>query len=135
MKISLKNFKIQLSRNIYLPEKCVMHIENITMPHAWYSIETGINNLIYVKVGTTCFIATIPSTNYIGSTFATAAATALGNGFTCSYEVNTNRLTMSNSQSFKILTDVELACPCLCLHEIIYFSNTVSPCELLREQT
>ena len=103
------DFKIQLSRNIYLPEKCVMHVENITMPHAWYSIETGINNLIYVKLGATCLIATIPSTNYIGSTFATAVATALGNGFTSSYEVNTNRLTISNSQSFKILTDAELA--------------------------
>ena len=103
------DFKIQLARNIYLPEKCVMHIENITLPHAWYSIESGINNLLYVKLGTTCFIATIPSTNYIGSSFATAMTTALGNGFTVSYEVNTNRLTISNSQSFKILTDVELA--------------------------
>ena len=103
------DFKIQLARNIYLPEKCVMHIENITLPHAWYSIESGINNLLYVKLGTTCFIATIPSTNYIGSSFATAMTTALGNGFTVSYEVNTNRLTISNSQSFKILTDIELA--------------------------
>ena len=103
------DFKIQLARNIYLPERTVMHIENITLPHAWYSIETGINNLLYVKLGTTCFIATIPSTNYIGSSFATAAATSLGNGFTVSYEVNTNRLTISNSQSFKILTDIELA--------------------------
>ena len=103
------DFKIQLARNIYLPERTVMHIENITLPHAWYSIETGINNLLYVKLGTTCFIATIPSTNYIGSSFATAMTTALGNGFTVSYEVNTNRLTISNSQSFKILTDIELA--------------------------
>ena len=103
------DFKIQLTRNIYLPEKCVMHIENITMPHSWYSIEKGINDSIYVKLGTTCLIATIPSTNYIGSTFATAVATALGNGFTTSYEMNTNRLTISNSQSFKILTDAELA--------------------------
>ena len=103
------DFKIQLARNIYLPERTVMHIENITLPHAWYSIETGINNLLYVKLGTTCFIATIPSTNYIGASFATAMTTALGNGFTVSYEVNTNRLTISNSQSFKLLTDVELA--------------------------
>ena len=103
------DFKIQLARNIYLPERTVMHIENITLPHAWYSIESGINNLLYVKLGTTCFIATIPSTNYIGLSFATAMTTALGNGFTVSYEVNTNRLTISNSQSFKILTDVELA--------------------------
>ena len=28
------DFKIQLSRNIYLPEKCVMHIENIPMSHS-----------------------------------------------------------------------------------------------------
>ena len=103
------DFKIQLSRNIYLPEKCVMHIENITMPHAWYSIEAGINDKIYVKMGSFNIIATIPSTNYNGGTFATAVKTALGYDFSVTYEVNTNRLTFSNSQSFKILTDAELA--------------------------
>jgi len=106
---SNSDFKIQLSRNIYLPENCVMHIENITLPHAWYSIEAGINDKIYVKLGTTYYIATIPSTNYNGATFATAVSTALGNGFSVAYEVNTNRLTISNSQSFKILTDTELS--------------------------
>ncbi len=44
------DFKIQLARNIYLPEKCVMHIENITMPQSWYFIEKGINDLIYIKL-------------------------------------------------------------------------------------
>ena len=29
------DFKIQLARNIYLPEICVMHIENVTMSHSW----------------------------------------------------------------------------------------------------
>ena len=103
------DFKIQLSRNLYLPEKCVMHIENVTLPHAWYSIEKGINDSIYVKLGTSYFIATIPPTNYNGATFATAVGTAMGNGFSVSYEVNTNKLTISNSQSFKIITDAELA--------------------------
>jgi len=103
------DFKIQLSRNIYLPENCVMHIENITMPHAWYSIEAGINDKIYAKIDTTYYIATIPSTNYNGATFATAVSTALGNGFSVAYEVNTNRLTFSNSRQFKILTDTELS--------------------------
>ena len=51
-------------------------------------IETGINDSIYVKLGATCFIATIPASNYIGSTFATAMSTALGNGFTVSYDIN-----------------------------------------------
>ena len=102
---SYSDFKIQLSRNIYLPNNCVMHIENVTMPHAWYSIEKGINDLIYAKLGASYLIATIPSTNYNGATFATAVSTALGNGFGVAYEVNTNRITISNSQSFKILTD------------------------------
>ena len=103
------NFKVQLAGNIYLTEKCVMHIENVTMPHSWYSIETGINDSLYVRLGLSCFIATIPSTNYIGSTFATAVATALGNCFSVSYDINKNRLSIVNSQSFKILTDAELA--------------------------
>jgi len=103
------DFKIQLTRNIYLPEKCVMHIENVTMPHSWYSIETGINDSMYVKLGTTCYIATIPSSNYIGSTFATALSTALGNGFSVAYDINKNRISILNSQIFKILTDAELA--------------------------
>ena len=63
----------------------------------------------YVKLGFNYFIAIIPSTNYNGATFATAVSTALGNGFSVSYEVNVNRITISNSQSFKIITDAELA--------------------------
>ena len=54
----------------------------------------------YVKLGTSYFIATIPSTNYNGATFATAVGTAMGNGFSVSYEVNTNKIIISSSQSF-----------------------------------
>ena len=93
------DFKIQLSRNLYLPERCVMHIENVTLPHAWCSIEKGINDSIYVKLGTSYFIATIPSTNYNGATFATAVGTAMGNGFSVYYEVNTNKLYQTRNHS------------------------------------
>ena len=103
------DFKIQLARNIYLPDNCVMHIENVTMSHSWYTIEVGINDSMYVNLGGTCFIATIPSTNYTGASLAAALASALGHGFSVSYNLNTNKLTMSNSQTFKILTDAELA--------------------------
>ena len=103
------DFKIQLTRNIYLPERCVMHIESVTMSHSWYTIETGINDSMYVNLGGTCFIATVPSTNYTGASLASALASALGRGFTVSYNLNTNKLTISNGQVFKILTDAELA--------------------------
>ncbi len=49
------DFKIQLSRNLYLPDKCVMRIENVTMPHARYPIEKGINASKYVKPGTSFY--------------------------------------------------------------------------------
>ena len=103
------DFKIQLARNIYLPEKCVMHIENVTMSHSWYTIETGINDLMYVKLDTSYYIVTIPSNNYTGASLASTLATALGSGFSVSYNLNTNKLTLSNSKVFKILTDAELA--------------------------
>ena len=103
------DLKIQLSRNIYLPERCVMHIENVTMSHSWYTIEAGINDLMYVQLGGACHITTIPSTNYTGASLAAALASALGRGFTVSYNLNTNKLTISNGQEFKILTDAELA--------------------------
>ena len=103
------DFKIQLARNIYLPEKCVMHIENIVMSHSWYTIEAGINDCMYVKYGSTCFVATIPSTNYTGASLAAAVANVLGRGFAVTYDLNTNTLKLINSQTFKILTDAELA--------------------------
>ena len=104
------DFKIQLARNIYLPEKCIMHIENIVMSHSWYTIEAGINDIIYVKIGSSQSItAQIPENNYTGASIATTLASVLGNGFTVSYDLNRNRLTISNSQTFKILTDAELA--------------------------
>ena len=103
------DFKIQLSRNIYLPEKCVMHIENVTMSHSWYTIETGINDLMYVKLETSFYIVTIPSNNYTGASLASTLATALGSGFSVSYNLNTNKLTLSNNLVFKIFTDAELA--------------------------
>jgi hypothetical protein len=103
------DFRVQLSRNICLPERCVMHIENVTMSHSWYTIEAGINDLMYVQFGGACFITTIPSTNYTGASLTSALASALGRDFAVSYNLNTNKLTISNSQTFKILTDAELA--------------------------
>ena len=103
------DFKIQLARNIYLPEKCIMHIENIVMSHSWYTIESGINDQMYVKYGDICFRMTIPSTNYTGASLAAAIASQIGLNFVVTYDLNKNTLTMINSQTFKILTDAELA--------------------------
>ena len=41
------DFRIELGRNIFLPEKCVYHLENCVIPHSWYNIEEGINDTMY----------------------------------------------------------------------------------------
>ena len=112
------DFKIQLGRNIFLPDNCVMHIENFSCGHSWYTIEAGINDTMYIQVvqnsGTTYTTITIPSTNYTGSELAPVLQAAFNAAypglFTVSYNININRITMSitSGNSFKILTDSEL---------------------------
>ena len=109
------SFRIQLGRNIYLPDNCILHLENCVIPHSWYTIEANINDKMYLKVNSTCVTITIPSTNYIGSELATALQSALNvvypNFFVVLYNLTINKITVNIvvSGSFKILTDSELA--------------------------
>jgi hypothetical protein len=111
------DFKIQLGRNIVLPDNCQMHIEHCVVPHSWYNIETGINDTMYYSItesgATTYHTITIPSTNYSGTTLVTALNTLLGSWtyFGVSLNVNTNSIsiTIQAGKTFKILTDAELA--------------------------
>ena len=107
------DFSIQLNRNIYLPEHCVMHIENCVIPHSWYTIEKDINDKMYfIMKGdtTTAFTITIPSANYTGAQLIAALNLLFINGLTASYDLNTNRITISSSSltSFQVLTDHDL---------------------------
>ena len=113
------DFKVQLGRNIFLPDDCIMHIENVVIPHTWYTIEQGVNDGIYLKViqgSTTTFtVLTIPSTNYTGSSLMTVVQVALNSAypglFTVSYDALKNTLTINitSGNYFKVLTDAELA--------------------------
>ena len=31
------DFKVQLGRNIFLPDNCIMHTESVVIPHKWYN--------------------------------------------------------------------------------------------------
>ena len=44
------NFRIELGRNVFLPERCVFHLENCVIPHSWYNKEAGINDTMYYTV-------------------------------------------------------------------------------------
>ena len=113
------DFKIQLGRNIYLPDNCIMHIEGCVIPHSWYTIEKGINDKMYVKVNqgstTTFNIITIPSTNYTGASLQTALQAGFSyfypGLFSVSYDILRNVMIINTSagNTFKILTDLELS--------------------------
>ena len=110
--VSDSDFRIQLGRNIFLPEKCVYHLENCVIPHSWYNIEAGLNDTMYyiVNGGENYNTAIIPSTNYTGQALASALTSVLTNGLTASYDLNTNKIIINSSSvnSFQILTDDDL---------------------------
>ena len=113
------DFKVQLGRNIFLPDDCIMHIENVVIPHTWYTIEKGLNDGMYFQVvqgsATTCIVITIPSTNYTGSTLASAVQSALNAVYPALFAVsydslkNTMMINITAGNSFKVLTDTELS--------------------------
>ena len=116
------DFSIQLSRNIYLPENCVMHIENCVIPHSWYTIEKDINDkMFFIMNGElhNYFVLTIPSSNYTGAQLVAVLNSLLINGLTALYDLNTNKITIScpspsqnalqiSLNSFQVLTDHDL---------------------------
>ena len=113
------DFRVQLGRNMFLPDDCIMHIESVVIPHTWYTIEQGVNDGMYLKViqgsTTTYTVVTIPSTNYTGSSLLAAVQTVLNsaypNLFIVSYDTLKNNLiiNITNGNYFKILTDAELS--------------------------
>lgn len=118
--VSTSNFKFQLPRNVFLPQNTVFYLEDVCIPHSWYTVEPGFNDTLYVYYQSTganngIWVLTIPADNYTGTTLAgqiqTLLKTNIDNNFTASYGINRNNITISLTTStvkFKILSDDEL---------------------------
>ena len=112
--VSNSNFKIQLNRTVSLPKNAVFYIENFVCSHSFYTIETGINDSLYVQVNSYFYNVKLQSANYNGTTFAAQLQTQLntiGPIFTVVFNVNQNNLTISclYPNTFCIYTDADLA--------------------------
>ena len=78
--ISNSNFKIDLPQTLYFPDNSVFYIDDISIPHSWYTIEQNVNDKLYIEishvdsnVGTTVDsyqIVTISPGNYNGAELA-----------------------------------------------------------------
>ena len=76
--VSNSDFKIELPETVLLPEKCKAYLDEICIPHSFYTIEAGINDKFYLHASTTAanppldyWIITIPSKTYTGADLAT----------------------------------------------------------------
>ncbi len=119
---SSSDFKISLPESVNLPENTKFFIDDIAIPHAWYSVETGMNDKFYMEIekpsesATIYAIIDIPAKNYTGSTLAAFIKGHLNGLFTdtpfeVTYNEQENNITIastSDDYTFKVLTRTDI---------------------------
>ncbi len=84
--VSHSDCKFQLRETFTFPDNTIMFLDDVAIPHSWYSVISGINDKLYFVVtydsNVTGFIATITSQNYTGSELATEIATQMNAEYT-----------------------------------------------------
>ena len=122
---STSDFKVELPETLFFENNSVFYVDDIAIPHSWYSVE-DFNNKLYVCVfngtspgvpvgNTFSYIITLTNGNYTGTELASEInskfASNIGGGYTCVYISKTNTLQIGTSDiqsKFKILTPTEL---------------------------
>lgn len=125
-----ENFSIDLKENLELPNNTVCYISDILLSHSWFTVESGVNDRLYVQMTSTeidpnlkpneCRIVVLTPQNYNGTTLATELQTQINNAFSTqsipthvsvSYNTQTNLITITPATStivMKVLTDYDL---------------------------
>ncbi len=120
--VSESDCKFQLRETFTFPDNTIMFLDDIAIPHSWYSVISDINDKLYFMVyydgSTDGFVATLTSQNYTGSELATEKATqmnaeytTLTNNFSASFSVLNQTITITSGEgtlAFKILTESEI---------------------------
>ena len=124
--ISNSDFKIDLPQTLTFPENSVFYIDDVSIPHSWYVIETNINDRLYIHTiaNDNSFdsynVATIAPGNYNGVDLASELSVRinnvvnipnLSNAYTTTYSIKTNTITIDIQYSdykFRILTPDDL---------------------------
>ena len=113
--VSNSDFKFEIKEALDLPDNTVCFIDDICIPHTWYTIE-NYNNKLYIETTNnsvaTHTVITIPNGNYTATSLASTLTNSLQtrfpeHGFSCGYNSNvgTIKITNSTNSEFRILTD------------------------------
>jgi len=131
--ISSSNFKIELPDTLFLPENTVFFIDDVAIPHCWYSIEENFNDKLYMYasgtytrngVNQTAYqIITLSPGNYTAAELATEIQAKLNEvyrhesnpgiqpAFTIAYNHKRNTIEFGFNmvgEVYKVLTDRDI---------------------------
>ena len=112
--ISNSGFKFELNESLDSSENTVCYIDDISIPHTWYTVE-DYNNNFYIgstnpDVTLKASILIVASGNYTASSFGTTLNNLLqtrflNDDFPCAYNISVGTITISSTMSFRIMTD------------------------------
>ena len=118
--VSNSEFIFQLGKSVFLPKDSTFYIDDVNIPHSWKTIETGVNDRLYVawrileSNPMNYKVIIIPPDQYDGVQLAAwfkSEINAQGPGqWTVVWNrSNTKTFATNNAANFKIYTDEELA--------------------------
>ena len=119
--VSTSNFKIELPYTVKLPDNTIFYVDDVCIPHTWYTIEAGVNDKLYVRTilnsANTDYVLTLTAQNYNGIQLATEIDAKIrtlmfmGSALvpTVNYNSQTQRISLSiTGHDCKVMTDTEL---------------------------
>jgi hypothetical protein len=148
---STSDFKIELPETMYFDNKSsVFYIDDVCIPHSWYTVEQNMNDKLYIHVGLkdtysgNSFIVTIDPGNYTPTELATELQTKINlqtatlgsNLFQCTRVAKTNRIdisinpvnTLSGSTGFYLLSAADLKTKLNGIFSLSYDVNNPNDC-------
>ena len=124
--VSNSDFKFEINEALDLPDNTYCYIDDICIPHTWYTVEDFNNTLyivakVFIRYGTTYatpkfqgYALKLTNGNYTGLSLATEIQEILQTSipelaFTCSYTIATGKLTIKAGidKLFKVLTNFQ----------------------------
>ena len=115
--VSNSDFKFELKEPIDVPDNTVCYIDDICIPHSWYTIE-DYNNKLYVDAtlqdfSLTSAVLTIPEGNYTATNLASTLQPVLqtmflNENYTATYNTARGTITITANRSFRIFTDEQV---------------------------
>ena len=124
--VSNSDFKFEINEALDLPGNTYCYIDDICIPHTWYTLEDFNNTLyivakVFIRYGTTYatpkfqgYALKLTNGNYTGLSLATEIQEVLQTSipelaFTCSYTIATGKLTIKAGidKLFKVLTNFQ----------------------------